>query len=67
MADSQRYITVHLVVGTPVPGLWCTVCALPSRVRFPLYRLSSRGVTLHCNILRCTEHEPSLSTDDEDD
>lgn len=53
---AQRYMVVHLVVGTPEVGLWCRVCALPSRVRFPIYRLSEYGVSVHCWVLRCTEH-----------
>lgn len=58
------HITLHMVVGTPVTGLWCKACALPSRVRFPIYRLSTDGVTLHCNVLRCTECHPAASEDD---
>lgn len=63
MAESQRYLTIYMIVGTPVTGLWCEPCGLPSRVRFPIYRLSSHGVSLHCNVLRCTECQPSTEDD----
>lgn len=46
---------VHFQPGDPAAGGWCVGCALPSLVRFPIYTLSRRGVTLWQIIEACLE------------
>lgn len=43
MIAPPRYVTMHLVPGTPVTGLWCDTCLLPSRYEAPVYVLGDDG------------------------
>lgn len=52
-------VLVHLVPGTPRPGLWCDVCALPSKFEVDVYGLSdhSTGPLVLGTWAMCTEHD----------
>lgn len=39
-----RTALVTLTVGTPAVGGWCDTCNLPSRISWPLYAMTPRGV-----------------------
>lgn len=36
-------VAMPLTIGTPVTGLWCDTCLLPSRYDVPLYLLDDDG------------------------
>ena len=50
------FVTIHLVPGTPVTGLWCDTCLLPSRYEIPIYVLGDEGPIKTGMINRCREH-----------
>jgi hypothetical protein len=53
MADE----VVRVQVGSPGVGLWCSRCALPSVLRFPLVVLSDDGVSPAGWVDYCAEHQ----------
>jgi hypothetical protein len=63
---AQRYVDAHIVLGEEEVGIWCEVCQLPARVRWPLLLMSELGVapfgvTEHC--LHCEGYD-DLEEDD---
>jgi hypothetical protein len=48
-------VTIRVMAGDPVTGLWCETCALPSVISVPVYLLSNSGVTLHGHALKCAD------------
>lgn len=48
-------VTIHLIPGDPVFGVWCHWCLLPSAVRLTITRLDSRGVTPAGTVTYCPE------------
>jgi hypothetical protein len=57
----ERESVLHLTPGTPVFGLWCARCALPSKFRVHLYRLSPTGVARMGSLIHCTNHGGGVS------
>lgn len=42
-AQARTCVTINITYGTPVTGLWCATCLLPSRYTVPLYVLGDDG------------------------
>lgn len=53
---AERTVTITLIPGEPVIGLWCERCALPSRIEVPLHMLTRHGVSSLKKVVYCTEH-----------
>lgn len=56
-----RELVLHLTPGTPVFGLWCARCLLPSAFQVHLYRLRPTGVSRCVTVTRCTHHDGGIS------
>lgn len=57
MAGSGKAHIFHVTAGTPIVGLWCDTCLLPSRYEVPVHAMSEDGpwqigLVNHCN--ECT-------------
>jgi hypothetical protein len=61
-----RYVTGYVHLGEPEVSLWCPVCQLPARVRWPLFVMSEAGVSPYGSTEACL-HCEGYDTDDEED
>jgi hypothetical protein len=52
MAVTVR-LTLQLVLGDPITGLWCDHCSLPSVVEVPIHTLSQLGVSSGSTVTQC--------------
>lgn len=50
-------VFLPLATGTPVAGLWCDTCLLPSRYEVPVYVLGDDGPSQIGTAGGCTEHQ----------
>jgi hypothetical protein len=54
---ASREVVVHVVAGEPRTGLWCPVCALPSRAEIGVWMLTARGLSPLGTRSWCTDHD----------
>ncbi len=43
LSEDGQTIILDVAFGTPVTGIWCGACLLPSGVRIPMYALADDG------------------------
>ena len=54
------FIKVRVTPGTPVPGLWCPYCLLPSGYQVPMLAISPHGVTVVGHMAECYDCQRRL-------
>jgi len=53
MTGYREPLIVPLAPGTPITGVWCETCLLPSRYAVPIYALGSSGPSRIGTASRC--------------